>query len=132
MTRLLVLFNHTLTPAQREDARSSLGVEKILQPPMPLRHLWGNLPPNASSLADQLVPIKNWLSEEAEAGDYVLIQGDFGACFLLVQSAFRLGLHPVYSTTQRRAVEERVGENEIQLSHRFQHVLFRHYEKEEG
>ncbi|MBM9520565.1 hypothetical protein JWG39_12135 [Desulforhopalus vacuolatus] len=132
MTRLFVIFNHTLTPAQREDARSSLGVEKILEPPMPLRDIWGNLSPDASSLKGQLVPITNWLGEKAEAGDYVLIQGDFGACFLLVQSAFRLGLHPVYSTTRRRAVETRVGENEIQLSHRFQHVLFRHYEMEEG
>jgi probable selenium-dependent hydroxylase accessory protein YqeC len=36
----------------------------------------------------------------------VLIQGDFGACYHVVERAFRLGLVPLYSTTRRIAVEQ--------------------------
>ncbi len=128
MKKLFVLFNHTLTPAQREDARCSLGVTEILHPPPEVRSLWSALPPDSSALQDLLAPVLLWLNS-GRKGDFVLVQGDLGACYLCVQYSFLLGMSPIYSTTKRRAVEEYIGENEVRLDHLFEHVAFRRYEK---
>ncbi len=127
--KFLVLFNHTLTPVQQKDASDSLGIDQILYPPHSLRELWANFPPEPVVLAQYLAPFFAWLEENSTAGDYLLVQGDFGACFLIVQYAFSVGLVPVYSTTQRQAVEELIGDNEVRLYHRVQHVRFRRYER---
>jgi len=76
-----------------------------------------------------------WLKDEyvmqpcAEPVNHVLIQGDCGACYILVQVSFRLKLIPIYSTTQRKAVEENGPEGAVRLTHEFKHVLFSKYER---
>ncbi len=129
--KLLVLFNHTLTSVQEKDARDELGIEHILYPSDSLRELWANLPAEAAALSSHLFPAFNWLKENAAAGDYLLVQGDFGACFLVVQYAFECNIVPIYSTSKRQAVEEHIGENEVRLIHQFQHIRFRRYERRE-
>ncbi len=125
--RMFILFNHSLTEAQRGDAEKSLGVSSFVEPPPELRAIWSQLPPDAPVLVPVLNPIFQWLEREAHRGDYLLVQGDFGATFLLVKKAFSLGLVPIYSTTRREATEER-EDDEIHLSHHFRHVRFRRYE----
>ena len=125
--KFLVLFNHTLTDAQRDDAAKSLGVSAFIEPPPELRAIWSGLPPEAETLAPTLAPLFAWLEQNGRPGDHLLVQGDFGATFLLAQKALALGLVPLYSTTRREAEEERVGDA-VRLSHRFRHVRFRRYE----
>jgi hypothetical protein len=127
MARLLLLFNHTLTQDQQDAATRELGITRIITPPLPLRQLWSNIPPDAEALLPLLAPLSAWLKDVGEEGDYILIQGDFGACFLLVNQALRLGLAPVYSTTSRQAVEVRLDDGRVRLEHTFKHVRFRHY-----
>jgi len=124
---LLVLFNHTLTAAQKADARASLGVAEIVLPPDGIRELWSQVPPDAESLRDYLAPVWKWLSERATPGDFVLVQGEFGATFLMVNFCLKRGLVPVYSTTARQAVEKRLPNGRVQIQHTFQHVRFRRY-----
>ena len=126
-SKLLVLFNHSLTEAQRDDAAKSLGVCAFIEPPPELRAIWSGLPPEAESLLPTLAPVFAWLERNGRPGDHLLVQGDFGATFLLAQKARALGLIPIYSTTRREAEEERVGDA-VRLSHRFRHVRFRRYE----
>ena len=126
---LFLLFNHTLTPAQQEDARTSLGVNKIVRLPDELKEIWEAIPPDLSEVVHILDPVKNWLNVSARQGDYVLIQGDFGACYIIVNFAFESGLIPVYSTTQREAVEKVFQDGSINLTHRFNHRIFRRYER---
>lgn len=126
--RMLVIFNHSLTDAQREDAKASLDVGEFIAPPENLLAIWGQLPPDTETLAPFLAPFFDWLREAGRTGDYVLVQGDFGATFLLVQQALSLGLRPLYSTTRREATEELVGD-QVRLSHHFRHVRFRGYEE---
>jgi len=127
MPNLLVMFNHTFTLRQRENARAELGVENILEPPQELRHRWANIPPEAPSLRPWLRPVCEWLTAQAQPGDYVLIQGDFGACYLLVHFAFTHDLIPVYATTERHAREEQLDDGRVRLEHTFEHVRFRRY-----
>lgn len=125
--RLIVLFNHTLTESQREDARRSLGAGEFLEPPAAVRSLWADVPPELESLEGVLGPVRSWLQDCARPGDFLLVQGDFGATWLMVRFALAAGLVPVYSTTRRAAAEELQPDGSVRLIHRFQHVRFRRY-----
>ena len=127
MLNLIVLFNHTLTEAQKADARASLGVEAIVDPPAHIRRLWAHVPPDAEALSSYLAPICAWLAETAVPGDFVLVQGEFGATFLMVSFCLKRGLIPVYSTTDRQAVEKHLPGDTVRIQHVFRHVRFRGY-----
>jgi len=124
---MFLLFNHTITDSQVNDAREKLEVGKIIEMPRDLRSLWSNIPPELECLCCYLEPVKTWLAMTAHPGDYVLVQGDFGATYLAVRFAFKQGLIPVYSTTHRDAEEEPGGDGSIKLVHRFEHCAFRRY-----
>jgi len=76
-----------------------------------------------------LQPVFSWLDRNAQKGDFVLIQGDFGASFLLVQHALHKEYIPVYSTTERKAVERLLEDGQVELIHQFYHIRFRKYGK---
>jgi hypothetical protein len=124
---LFLIFNHTFTKMQEEDARSSLGVDRVVSMPDELGRIWGNIAPDLAAIADVLEPIQEWLKKEAADNDCVLVQGDFGACFLMVNFAFDQGLKPVYATTMREAAEELHADGSVKMTHRFRHVRFRAY-----
>ncbi len=124
---LYLLFNHEPTLLQEKDALASLGVGRIHNPPPELKAMWRRIPPDLPEIDGYLVPIKAWLKDHAAEGDYVLIQGDFGACFIMVNFAFVQDLIPVYSTTEREAVEEHGDDGTVKLIHQFKHHIFRLY-----
>ena len=124
---LFLIFNHEITPLQESDASSSLGIEQIKCLPPDLKALWRQVPPDLKEINSYLTPIKTWLAEQTAESDYVLIQGDFGACYIMVQFSFEKGLVPVYSTTKRKAVEEHGNNGSIKLVHQFKHQIFRKY-----
>jgi len=127
MPNLIVLFNHTLTPAQRADAHDRLGAERIIEPPEEIKKTWSQVPPELESLADYLAPVRAWLAEASAPGDFVLIQGEFGATCTMAREAAALGLIPVYSTTRREAQEEHLPDGSVHVRHVFFHVRFRRY-----
>ncbi len=127
MTDLFLIFNHEITPLQEEDARRSLGARRIVDLPPDLKELWRHIPPELPGICNYLAPIKFWLKDESGKSDYVLIQGDFGATYLMVKFSLGQGLVPVYSTTERIAGEEHEADGTVKLTHRFKHNLFRRY-----
>jgi hypothetical protein len=127
MTRLFFLFNHTPTAAQYADARRTLGVEHFIEPPEHIQSLWRQVPPEPGCIAEYLAPVNEWLTEQARPGDFLLIQGDFGATYLMVNFALENGLVPIYSTTERQALERHGPDGSVQLSHTFRHCRFRRY-----
>ncbi|OQX18734.1 MAG: hypothetical protein BWK76_06710 [Desulfobulbaceae bacterium A2] len=129
MANLIVLFNHHLTDQQEQEARERLGVRRIVHAPAEVRTIWAALPPDEDGLAASLAPVRSWLAQQATPGDFALIQGDFGACYLMVGHALALGCVPLYSTTRREAREERLDDGSIRLTHHFRHVRFRNYGK---
>ncbi|RLC28874.1 MAG: hypothetical protein DRH37_08700 [Deltaproteobacteria bacterium] len=122
-----LIFNHTFTALQRQDAVDSLGVDRIQDMPPDLKSLWRNIPPDLPRISGYLEPVKAWLKGRAERGDYVLIQGDFGACHIMVNFALAHDLIPVYSTTERIAVEAHGEDGTVKLTHHFKHRIFRRY-----
>ena len=124
---LILLFNHRLTARQEEDARDSLGISRITQPPADIRTIWSQVPPDIDELTGYLAPVFSWLAGVARPGDFVLIQGEFGATCLAVGEAFRLGLIPIYSTTRREVVEKHLTDGRVEIRHTFSHVRYRKY-----
>ena len=125
---LFLLFNHTLTPEQEHDARFSLGVDQIILMPSEISGLWSQIPPDLSKIEKYLTPMKTWLDALAQSGDFILIQGDFGACYQMVNHAFMKGYIPVYATTSRESVEISGKDGTIQTIRQFRHRMFRVYE----
>jgi hypothetical protein len=127
--RLFLLFNHSLTSEQIRDARDSLQATLLVELPPELKELWGNVPPDPAELRPYLTPIVKWLKESARPGDLVLVQGEFGASYLMVKFAFDSGLVPVYATTKRVASETLQPNGAVVLTHQFKHLRFRRYGK---
>jgi len=126
-TSLFLIFNHQITEIQEKDARESLGVDRIVHPPSDLKDLWSQIPPDLEEIQGYLEPIRTWLKSQAAVNDYVLIQGDFGACYILVSFVFEIGLIPLYSTTRREAIEQHQEDGSVRLIHQFKHQMFRRY-----
>ena len=127
MSNLFLIFNHEITPVQESDARRSLGVEQIIDLPPDLKELWRQVPPDLTEISSYLKSVKSWLKSNAAKNDYVLIQGDFGACYIMTKLAFEIGLIPIYSTTEREATEEYKSDGTVKLVHQFKHQAFRKY-----
>ncbi len=127
MSDLFLIFNHEITPVQESDARNSLGVEKITDLPPDLKELWRQVPPDLAEIIGYLGPVKTWLKSQAAQNDYVLIQGDFGASYIMVNFAFEIGVIAIYSTTTRDATEEYDKDGSVKLVHQFKHEIFRKY-----
>lgn len=128
MHKMLLLFSHELTAYQREDADASLTTNEFVPLSPDLQELWRNIPPIKPMLSDYLEPFRRWIKENANLGDYVLIQGDFGAAYSMVNFAFSAGVIPVYATTKRESVETRMPDGGVKLERIFKHRMFRRYE----
>jgi hypothetical protein len=124
---LFLLFNHQITAEQRRDAETTLLVGAIIEPPQELRHLWKNIPPDKEWISSCLAPIQDWLCQKSRKGDYLLVQGDFGATYLMVRFGLEIGTIPIYSTTERQAVEQHGPDGRVDLLHTFKHCRFRRY-----
>jgi hypothetical protein len=127
MPDLFLLFNHLLTDSQADQARQELGVENITVPPDDISSCWANIPPEPASIRNVLEPVFSWIDTNISAGDYLLVQGDFGACYLVLEHISNCEIVPVYATTRREAVEQRMDDNTVRLTHTFRHVRFRIY-----
>ncbi|NPA87284.1 MAG: hypothetical protein GXO01_01130 [Epsilonproteobacteria bacterium] len=125
MKKLYLLFSHKLTPEQIEDAKKNLGVEDIVYMPSNLQEKWSNVPAEMEELGEYSKDFMKFL-DTAKAGDYVLIQGDFGLTYKLVNFTKSKNLIPIYATTKRVSKEVNSGNKVLKVSE-FDHVRFRKY-----
>lgn len=125
MPDLYLLFSHTLTSKQIEEAKTRLMIDNIIYLPAHLQKIWSNIPAEESIDKDISKFIK-YLGENSKSGDYVLVEGDFGATFAVVDWCIVNSRIPIYATTARLAKSE--GEGDFtKMTHYFKHVMFRRY-----
>ena len=127
MSKLFLFFSHEITDKQKEDAKNNLGIAEIIKLPDDLQKKWSNVPAELDSLAEYLMPFREWLEKNFEDDDYILVQGEFGAVYFIVQWAKKNDLTPVYSTTERRS-KEKVEGDKVKSVKIFEHKQFREYE----
>lgn len=126
MKKMFLLFSHNLTQTQIDDAQNSLEIKEFVSLPNDLQMGWSNIPSEIESLKEYLIPFRNFLTENSEYDDVVLIQGDFGAVYQMVNFAKDLGLKAVYATTTR-VIEEIVVDDKTVKKSIFEHRRFREY-----
>jgi hypothetical protein len=123
MKKMFILISHTITQQQKEDAVKYLGIDTFCVLPT---KVWSQIPAEHGSVKESLMSLKKILLEKAKRGDYLFVQGDYGATFNMVQFAKESGLVPVYATSIRKAYEVAKGEKVVTVRE-FQHVRFREY-----
>lgn len=126
MKKMFLLFSHKLSDEQQQNALELFDVEQFISLPQELQKIWSNIDPCLKNLKETLTPIKKFLEKKSSHGDIVLIQGDFGACYQLVNYSKGLGLLPVYATT-KRVVSEIEENGKLVKKSIFQHIKFREY-----
>lgn len=125
--KFLILMNHEMTQEQRPDALKTLGVSEFGEPPEEISSIWSSIPADVETIEAILSPVKAWLDSQANAGDVVLVQGDFGAVYHMVNHAFSKKLVPVYATTSREVVEKVKEDGSVEITRVFRHRRFRRY-----
>lgn len=126
MSKMLLLFSHKLTQSQKEDAINSLKINDFVYLPDDLQELWSNIPADLTNLNNFLMPIKEYIKNNAKVNDIILTQGDFGAVYEMVNFTKNLGLIPVYSTTKREIKTENF-DGKVVKSSVFEHIKFRKF-----
>ena len=124
--QLFLIFSHKLTEEQIK-ATTDLRVEKIIYLPEDLQKIWSNVDPIGELGTEPLDEIASWLKEHGNEGDFVLIQGEFGATFYLADFCFSSDLVPIYATTKRVSEEIAKSDGTIERRQMFKHVNFRKY-----
>ncbi|TQV62997.1 MAG: hypothetical protein FNT15_05115 [Sulfurovum sp.] len=123
---LHLLFNHKLTPEQENDAIKTLQVTDFIYLNDELQKIWSNVPSNEPDLKNYLNEIINHIKENVTKDDVVLIQGDFGATYMMVDLVRSLDGKAVYATTKRSVVEVMDGDK-VNKQSVFRHEIFREY-----
>ena len=123
---MFLLFSHTLTQDQIDDAKNSLGISKFVKLPDNLQTIWSGIPPELENLTEYLKPLKKFIKENANNNDAVLIQGDFGAVYEMVSFCKELNLTALYATTKRETKEVKKDDKIIKTS-LFKHIRYRKY-----
>lgn len=127
MKKMILLFSHKLNESQITDAKASFGITEFLYLPEELQKSWSDISPELISLDEMLAPVREFVGANAKAGDVILIQGDFGAVYSMVNFAKQKGLNAVYATT-KRVVTEIIEDGKTEKKSIFEHRRFREYE----
>jgi len=125
--KFYVVFSHRLTGSQISQIREFWQADMVSMPDH-LANIWSQIPAEAAELSDYLHPIVEWLNQSATAGDYVLVQGDYGMTHAIVDYCFKHGLQPLYATSVRVHSEVGTPDGKVVMQKRFQHVIFRRYQ----
>ena len=123
MKTMYILMSHKMTEQQKEDAKQTLNVQCFVVLPT---DVWSQIPAENKNVESSLLQLKAQLMTQAKEGDLLLVQGDYGATFNMVQFTKEIGLIPVYATSKRNVYEVVEGEK-VTTVRGFRHVRFRKY-----
>ena len=120
------LLNHELTENQIKELAEKYDCSKIIYPDENLTSAWSQIPTTVKPNKMIITKVTDWLKSAVEF-DVLIIQGEYGSTFTLVDYALKNRLIPLYAVTKRTVEETRVGET-VTRNAIFQHVCFREYE----
>lgn len=125
MSKAYCLLNHALTENQINELKEKFAVAEIIYPSQQLSGKWSQIPTTENIDKTVIDSVTAWLVG-AEENDVLIVQGEFGSTFAIVDFALKKGLIAVHAVTQRIATESRDGEK-VSRSYIFEHVCFRRY-----
>ena len=126
MKKMFLLFSHKLTEIQREDAIKGLNIETFVSLPEKLQNYWSNVDPiNYDN--EKFQEIMNYVKQESNAGDYALIQGEWGFVYNAVNICKEIEIVPLYSTTEREVKEIHNSDGSVEKISIFKHIIYKKY-----
>lgn len=123
-----VILSHKLLNNQVEELKLKWNVESIIYMPADIQQKWSNINPeiefyDEDGLTSQ---IKKFISENTNENDLVIVQGEWGMTFTVVNMCFNLNRIPIYATT-KRINKETINDGQVTVKKIFSHVRFRQY-----
>ena len=125
MPKAFCLLNHALTQNQIAELKERFAVTEIVYPSEELSKKWAQIPP-VKELDFSIIKMAASYLNSAYTGDILIIQGETGASFMLVDYALKKHLVPIYAVTARVSKEVVAGEQVVKQNV-FEHVCFRQY-----
>lgn len=123
--KALLLFSHQLTENQEKELVQNFKVKKIVSLSSELQEMWSNVSIK-KNYKENLEKIKKYIEENFNENDVMLVQGNWGYTYNIVNWSIEKKLVPVYSYTERNVEEIKDGENVKKISY-FKHVKFIEY-----
>ena len=127
MKNIFILLSHKITPEQEKEIYEDLKCKNIFYLSEDLQKIWSNINPEGGLPLDKISEIVQLLNKESKEGDYILVQGDVGAVFYIVDWCFKNDRIPIYATTKRIFQEEKLPDGSIRNTHIFKHENFRKF-----
>ncbi|QCT95320.1 hypothetical protein FE773_08980 [Caminibacter mediatlanticus TB-2] len=124
--KFFLFFSHSLTNQQIKDVYRTFGDVEIVNLPDNLRFKLSNVPPEIDDLGEYVKDFEKYLLENSTSGDLVLIQGEFGLVYRLVEFSKSISLIPIYATT-KRITKEIIKDGKVVKISEFKHIRFRRY-----
>lgn len=125
--KVFCLLNHTLTQNQEYEIDLLFHTQQIIYPQQSIKELWSNLPVTKLISKKHIDTIIEWLNEHnAHKGDAIIIQGEFGHTFALIDYLLKKEMIPLHAVTKRVATEKYNGEK-VERHYIFEHQCFREY-----
>lgn len=125
--KVYCLMNHELTDVQKNELEKNWNCKDVVYPSKELSGNWSQV--STDSVVDRglVEKVIGWMSE-SEEGDCLVVQGEMGSTFMVVDWALGRGLVPLHAVSKRESVEEKNGETVVKRNV-FSHVCFRRYER---
>ena len=82
MKKIILLFSHTLTEPQRKELIENWNCDEIIYMPNKLKNNWMNVVDDVD-----VNQFKKFLLDNLQKGDYVLIQGEWGLTYNMINFA---------------------------------------------
>jgi hypothetical protein len=125
--KAFIMTNHGITMAQQNEF-DEMGVTHIVTLSDDLKKVWSQIAPDADRKAVAQTMIDGFLNT-AQEGDIVLVQGEFGTTFVVVDYCLQKGLVPMFATSVRRTIEKTLDDGTVEKTAIFDHAGFVPYTK---
>jgi len=129
MKKLITIMNHPLSLEQKNYLRDNFNIENYLFLPEKLQNYLKNIPADRDLDLEILKEITFFIKSNLQRDDYIIIQGEFGITFYLVDFSLDSGFTPIYATSSR-VYEEKINEDgTVERKHIFKFIKFRKYRR---
>lgn len=120
--KLFLLFSHKLTKEQEEELKIKWNCENFIYLPKGLQEKWSNSEPEENGDI-----FKEYLIQNAQHGDLIFIQGEWGLTYKMIQFAKKQKFITIYSYSRREAIEK-VENSYVTKISKFKHISFFEYQ----
>lgn len=123
MKKVFALFSHTVLEDQKKELKERYSCEEVVYLPKELQVLWSNVEVDSNHSEK----FSKFLEENSTKEDLVIIQGEWGLVYKMINFAKKIGLIPIYSFS-RRVSTEKVENGTVVKTSCFKHIEYKEYE----